>query len=331
MSGSGSWVQGTTLTAFPYPALIPGTHWFLANMIPIIRIEKRVIGGSSIHGFKSWIRFQRKQFDGRDQKETRKKRRDADKHGKAITITITNSIRSKNHTMKLIASFALLFAGVAAAEGVKVGKSIKDLIPDMTELRRSYVHTNRMLEVSAQCEADTEALYNIPELADAISAWETEFSENAACNPDAGSTTVECAFDSTTLQSHQALEEACANVGGKVYLVGIELSCQVSVEGESASFAIDTANLPSCLAMSCDEANVNELVGGIGDELDQAYEEGLGLFVDSIQCDASIVGGSGSTNGAGGTAGTGTTSTSSAYSFTGAVSAIMMALMSLAV
>jgi hypothetical protein len=72
--------------------------------------------------------------------------------------------------MKLIAPF-LLFT---ISEGAKVGKTIKDLVPNMDTLHREHVH-NRILEVSAQCQADTEALYtNNPALDDAYAAWEAE-------------------------------------------------------------------------------------------------------------------------------------------------------------
>lgn len=238
----------------------------------------------------------------------------------------------------LVASFLLSsFAGAAAKGTNKVGRSLKDLVPDMAELRRDHVHLNRMLELSPQCEADTDALYNNPELINAFSAWDAEFNENAVCDPDPASTTVECAFDSATLQSHQDLEEACTNVGGKVYLVDVELSCQISESGQTASFALDIENLPSCLAMSCDEANVDKLFGGLADELDQGYEDALGPFVESVVCTASVGGGGttgtggGGTGSGGGTTGTGADSTSSAYIVTGAVSTIMMALLPFAV
>lgn len=223
--------------------------------------------------------------------------------------------------MKLVSSFLLVTGAAAVSEVVKVGKTSNNLVPNMAKLRRDYAHANRMLGLNAQCKADTEALYNSnPQLVGAFSAWKAEFDEKTACDPDPDKV---CAFDSTTLQSHQAVEEACRNAGGQVFHTDVDLRCQFNFGGQIASLTIDIENIPDCLATSCDATNVSELAGVVGDGFEQSYEA---KYVE--QCTANAVIDVGSTSG--GTSTTGNAN-SSAYRVSGAVSAVVIALVPFAV
>jgi hypothetical protein len=88
-------------------------------------------------------------------------------------------------------------------------------------------------------------------------------------------------FDSATLQSHQALEKACTNAGGNVYLINnVDVTCQVScINGHSGSFAVDMETSQFASQRLGDEANIKEEHRFGGHELAQVTDDGLASFI----------------------------------------------------
>jgi hypothetical protein len=191
--------------------------------------------------------------------------------------------------MKVIATAILLFfANITVVMGTAnaIETSAKSLpIPNMVALHREHVK-NRMLQVGQQCVSSTDALYTNQVLSDATSAWEAELRENA-CDPDFGSTTIECFTDSTALISHGSVVEACQEAGGESILVNVHLFCDFNAQGADISYDIVMENLPTCFdASSCDVSGDGDLASLFGDEV-----EGLTQVLG--ECNVSVSEGSG--------------------------------------
>lgn len=200
--------------------------------------------------------------------------------------------------MKVISALLLITNAVSA---VDLGKTINEIVPNMATVAHKQA-PNRALEVSAQCTSDFEALYQNPELINALEAWEAEIGlkilECFTGSP-AGATTFECPLDSATFNSQADVVAACETLGGTTELFNYGIACDFSVEGTRVSFDLDYKNVPYCIPPTCSEEDVNEVKAQVAAIGDQLTEEGLAQAgLDNSQCTASLEGGAGETSAA---------------------------------
>lgn len=189
--------------------------------------------------------------------------------------------------MKIHVILALLSSGFLSIGAMSSGLILsKEVVPAMTARRRHDQIQIRILEVSQQCETDTMALYNNPELATAFAAWETDVAqiEDDVCSTNVDTATVSCTLDSTTLSTHDSLVDACELVGGTTYLYSDSVTCRIEDNGVGVWFNVRFVDAPECIAASCDLENVEEELANLADELAQFYEDELSYQFDNAQC-----------------------------------------------
>lgn len=197
----------------------------------------------------------------------------------------------------MLLAFTLLLIGSSTVSAVETGfmfHKTKNIVPVMmtTATKHDCMQTRmRMLEVSDQCLADTDALYNTPELSNAFSAWEAElaqldFDDVCFLNADAG--TLDCTLDSTLLLTHEAATDACGIVGGNTYLYSDTLGCTITENGMTLHISINFVDIPECVADTCNLDELSEELNNIASEAAQYYEDELSRQFDNVQCSLAV-------------------------------------------
>jgi hypothetical protein len=180
---------------------------------------------------------------------------------------------------------------------------------DVRQVRQVYV--SRHLEVGAECEADTDALFtNNPDLEAADAAlfvaegWNSTAMKDGCpqfetYNCEDGCPQVETytcvrVKDFTTMEGHAEFLAACDDAGGELFvLAGYSVKCSGEVLGTEMLFDQTMTNMPTCIATSCD----TELVEAEAEAAKAAFAEidamRAGFEEMGLNCSSELILGSG--------------------------------------
>lgn len=201
----------------------------------------------------------------------------------------------------ILALFAISASVIATGRDVSV-----EIVPDSASLEflSNHVapamtmfvhHQSRNLGSSllddnnlTQCFADTNDLHNDPTLAVPYAAWNNELategdlaSSEDVCTQNENSFV--CEVDSSQLSTHDDLVDACAEVGGTIYLQSDSLYCLIQDSGVEYEFSVSFKNLPHCFASTCDLEKVAEFLD-FGEDAVEDYEALLSFIFESVEC-----------------------------------------------
>jgi hypothetical protein len=154
--------------------------------------------------------------------------------------------------MKIILNVLLFTSTGISVSAFNVGKTVKDSVPNMASIH--HEHVQKSMFVSTACASDYMELWDTQELSSACVAQSAEVSllvKGCLSGFNATATSLDCPFDSTTLNSHDSLLAACEQVGGTNLLLNYGTVCQFSTEGINFEFVLDYTNFTDCLPSSC--------------------------------------------------------------------------------
>jgi len=163
-------------------------------------------------------------------------------------------------------------------------------------LHRDIV-TSRGLQVSAECLAETEDLFEEnPDLEAARNTTLAEIEQvlsNASLEDlcTLSGNTATCRFDFDSLSTVQDYKDACSAASdGQLITTSISARCSGSIAGQNIKFGFEFEDVADCVSKVCDPDKVDEEINILFQELGNKLETELG-----IECE---VGSSASTFGA---------------------------------
>lgn len=141
----------------------------------------------------------------------------------------------------------------------------------------------RDLGISAECEANSETLYNSASL---LNGYSQLGSELGNLSPDCNQSTLTCLIDASEAPSHGSLEGICLGEGGSHGVFTTTAKCAVRDGTTSATLTIKLVDIPLCIASGCDETAGEAFAEIFSTSFAQVMEVGLGTQYDSVSCTA---------------------------------------------